>query len=366
MGVLGLERLKARSILIGGGTPTYLTPAQLKRFLDSFVRRVDLSRCQQFNYDVDPTTLLGPDGRERLRIMRDYGVDRLTIGVQSLQDQTLKTMNRHHTAQAALDSISAARELGYQLNIEFIFGYPGQTMDHWITDIEQAMTLDVDEIQLYRLKVDAYGDFQGPIKTLISNNTLRVLTDEETLLMKKVAIDMLTRSGFSENIRRVFCRTKKHFSRYAWNQCCMMYDELGFGLTAFSSLRDRFGLNTQHFTEYYDLINGGKLPLNRGLVRTPEEQQRWGIILPLKNSHIMKKLYQQRTGTRVDTLFREKMQRLKNYGLILEDDANIALTSLGAFFADEVVQQFHHPAYIPFPREAYADGELNPYNHQTP
>ncbi|HEY5521680.1 MAG TPA: hypothetical protein VIK21_00730, partial [Desulfuromonadaceae bacterium] len=65
MGLLGLDRIKARSILVGGGTPTYLTPAQLKRFLDFFVKRVDLSKCTQFNYDVDPNTLLGADGAER-------------------------------------------------------------------------------------------------------------------------------------------------------------------------------------------------------------------------------------------------------------------------------------------------------------
>ncbi len=64
---LGIDKINVRSILIGGGTPTDLTPPQLKRFLDYFTARTDLSKCTQFNYDVDPATLVGPDGLERLR-----------------------------------------------------------------------------------------------------------------------------------------------------------------------------------------------------------------------------------------------------------------------------------------------------------
>ena len=361
MGLLGLDRIKARSILVGGGTPTYLTPAQLKRFLDFFVKRVDLSKCTQFNYDVDPNTLLGADGAERLRIMRDYGVDRLTIGVQSLNDQTLRNMNRHHGVKEVLDSIEESRKLGYQLNIEFIFGFPGQTIDSWIDDIEMAMSLDVDEIQIYRLKIEAYGDYQGPVKNVIEKQALRVLDDNETLMMKRIAINMLTSRGFTENIRRVFCRTKKHVSHYAWNQCCMLYDEVGFGLTAFSSLRDRYGLNTQFFDEYYAQIAAGKLPLNRGLVRNEEEQKRWAAILPLKNSYVQKKIYRERTGESVENFFPEKMARLKEYGLMVEDEHRITPTKLGAFFADEVVQQFYRSDYMPLAREEYAEGPLNPY-----
>jgi oxygen-independent coproporphyrinogen-3 oxidase len=310
---------------------------------------------------VDPLTLLGQDGMERLRIMRDYGVDRLTIGINSLDDIILNDMNRHHTVQQALDSIEQSRKLGYKLNIEFIFGYPGQTLEGWIDEIEFAMSLDVDEIQLYRLKVEAYGDYQGPIKTMIQNKAARILNDEETLTMKKIAIDMLTDRNFTENIRRVFGRSKRIFSHYAWNQCCMLFDEIGFGLTAFSSLRDRFVLNTQYFDEYYASIEARRLPLNRGLVRSKEEQKRWSIILPLKNSFVNKGIFKKRTGESVENFCKEKMDRLKTYGFVMEDEMKIQTTKLGAFFADEVVHQFHHPAYIPFAQNQYEDGVLNPY-----
>lgn len=361
---LGIDRIRARSILVGGGTPTYLTIPQLKRFLDFFTKRIDLSQCTQFNYDVDPNTLIGPDGEERLRIMRDYGVDRLTIGVQSLNDQTLANMNRHHSVAEAVSSIEATRRYDYLLNIEFIFGYPGQNLDTWIDDIQMAMTLDVDEIQMYRLKIDAYGDFQGPVKNLIEKQALRIIGDEEAIMMKRAAIDLLAANNFTENIRRVWSRTRKNFSHYAWNQCCMLYDEVGFGLTAFSSLRDRYVLNTQYFDEYYAAIAAGRLPLNRGIVRSPDEQQRWSAILPLKNGYIQKKIYRERTGETTDkAFFRPRLEQLKEYGLVTENEHRISLTPLGAFFADEVVQQFYDHRYLQIQPEDYAAGPLNPYRN---
>jgi oxygen-independent coproporphyrinogen-3 oxidase len=364
--LLGLDRVRVRSILVGGGTPSHLTPRQLARFLEYFLARLDVSRCRQFNYDVDPATLVGPEGLERLRIMRSHGVDRLTLGVQSLDDEILKLMNRPHDARVALEAIENCKALGYQVNIEFIFGHPGETLQNWMDVMERAVTLGVDEIQLYRLKVEAYGDYQGPIKQLREIRPESFPSNDETLMMKQLAIDILAAHGYRETLRRVFARDPKHYSRYAHNQCCMLYDQLGLGLTAFSSLRDRFGLNTPRFDEYYAAIDAGRLPLNRGLIRSPEQQMRWAIILSLKNRDVRKDLFQKRTGVALETVFRGKIEKLKNGGLLAEDQRTLSLTPLGEFFADEVAEQFCHPDYLPFPRSAYADGPLNPYQDCEP
>lgn len=362
MNRLGINQIKARSILVGGGTPTYLTLEQLDRFLSSFVQRVDLSTCTQFNYDVDPVTLIGTEGIERLRLMRSYGVDRLTIGIQSLNEDILKRMNRHHGVREAEEAIANCKELGYQVNIEFIFGYPGQTLENWMETIERAIALDTDEIQLYRLKIEAYGDFQAPIKRLTQRQPDQLPTVEETLMMKQLAIDLLNENGYYENLRRVFTKQRKHYSHYADNQCCGLLDQLGFGLTAFSSLRDRFILNTQDFEDYYNKIDRGELPLNRGLVRNQDEQMRWAIVLPLKNRTVWKQYFEKIAGISLDRAFGDKIERLKSFGLLVEDEDKIELTKLGAFFADEVAQQFHHPDHVPYPRDAYSRSLLNPYS----
>ncbi len=366
MSRLGLKTIKVRSILVGGGTPTYLSPEQLKRFFDYFTTRIDLSSCTQFSYDVDPPTLLGPEGTQRLKIMRSYGVDRLTIGIQSLNDEILKNMNRPHNAQEAIKSIEQSRKAGFKINIEFIFGYPGQTLKNWTETMQKAVSLGTEEIQLYRLKIVPYGDHTGFIKEQFSKHPDEFVSAEKAIMMKQIAITILSENGYNENLRRVFTKQQEDFSHYADNQCCKLFDQIGFGLTAFSSLRDRFGLNTQYFKKYYSLIEQGKLPVDRGLVRSQDDQLRWCLILPLKNREVYKKFYQRQTGVSLNEVFRKKIERLKKFGLLYEDDKVIKLTALGSFFADEVCEQFHHPDYIPFPRSAYAHGELYPFADYQP
>lgn len=178
--------------------------------------------------------------------------------------------------------------------------------------------------------------------------------------MKQVAIDILAAYGYTENLRRVFSKKYRHHSRYAHNQCCRLLDQIGIGLTAFSSLRDRFALNTQFFDEYYRLIAEGRLPINRGIVRSTEEQMRWAIILPLKNRTARKSDFLRIAGEPLDGRFRAKISKLQDEGLVREDTERLALTELGAFFADEVAQQFQHPEYIPHPADYYDRGPLHP------
>ncbi|UZJ39035.1 coproporphyrinogen III oxidase family protein [Prosthecochloris sp. SCSIO W1102] len=359
--ILGHDKINARTILIGGGTPTDLSPKQLDRFLKYFTTKIDIGKCKQFNYDVDPITLVGSDGIERLKIMRDYGVDRLTIGVQSFDNDILRKMNRSHDSSLAVESIENSKKYDYQTNIEFIFGHPGQNIKNWLDVLNKAIDVDVPEIQFYRLKVIPYGDQVGTIKRMRDYKPDELISNENAILMKEIAISFLAEKGFHENLRRVFTINKKYISKYAFNQCCQLKDEIGLGLTAFSSLNDRFSLNTQSFKEYYEKIEKGKLPINRGIIRNEDEQRRWAIILPLKNYWISKKIYENRTGTPLGKTFEKKFLNLKKYGLITENGGKIELTKTGAFFADEVVTQFSDPQHLPFPETSYADAELNPY-----
>ena len=356
----GTGKLKPRSILIGGGTPTYLEPDCLEDFLVFLNEKTDLSRCRQFNYDVDPGTLVGEDGIKRLKIMKEYGVTRLTIGVQSLDDGVLRCMNRPHDAATAVESIYNTKEHGFDLNIEFIYGHPGETSGIWAADMEKAVSLPADEIQLYRLKVLAYGDKQGKIIDIPHPSF------EETMKMKQIAIDILNENGFYENLRRVYTKNKKNISHYAYNQCCNLYDQVGFGITGFSSYRDRFAINPYKFEEYYGRIDDGELPSNRGYIRDKEQQLRWSVILPLKNMEVRKKQFESINGIPLSRVFAEKTDVLKRYGLLEDTGGAVRLTKLGSFVADEAAELFNSPEFIPFPPERYADGPLNPYRDNEP
>lgn len=362
LNLLNFDKIKLRVALVGGGTPTDLSPKQLERFLKMFTQRCDMSNLQQFNYDVSPSTLVGKEGIEKLRIMRDYGVDRLSIGIQTLNENIMKKMNRPHDKKIALESINNTLDFGFQLNIEFIYGYPEQTLDSWYKELQEMVTLDAHEIQFYRLKIAAYGDQEGIIKNNKETSPEIFTSIDDTLRMKQMAIDYLAYNGYHENLRRVFTKKKSHISLYAYNQCCELLDQMSLGLTAFSSLRDRFVLNTKDFNEYYERISKGMLPYNRGYVRNADAQQRWAIILPLKNYHLRKNLFKKVTGIEIkETKHYKTIQLLKEYNFVEENEHIIKLTNTGSFFADEVCALFYDSEFIPFERELYKTGPLNPY-----
>lgn len=362
MNRLGISQIKTRSILIGGGTPTHLTPEQLKYFLEYFSKRVDFSRCTQHTWDVDPNNLIGPEGEERLRILKDYGVSRLTIGIQSFDEGLLKKMNRAHDIGQAVKSIERTMAHGMTVNIEFIYGYPNQTMDMWVDTIMKAISLDVEEIQIYRLKVIPYGDHGGTVTRQFGVKPEDFPGLEDTMRMKIIAMELLNEHGYNEGLTRIFAKTPQEYSHYADDQCCKLRDQIGFGITAFNSLRDRFGLNTMDYEKYYKLINEeNTLPVDRGLVRTHDDQLRWSVILPLKNRKIFKKYYEKINGISIHEAFGSKIARLKEFGLLYEDEQIIRLTPLGRFWADETAYFFGHPKYLVFPKISYANGPLNPY-----
>lgn len=353
---LGLERPKTTSVLVGGGTPTCLTPSQLERFLKDLTAQFDFSTCTQFSYDVDPGTLLGAEGAERLKILKAHGVGRLTIGVQSFDDKVLASMNRAHNAQTALAAIEAARSAGFRLNLEFIYGYPGDTPETWAATMRRAAATGAGELQVYRIKLIPYGDHSG----FFSRKGVAV--DTETVFrMKAAATEIMELAGYRETLRRVFSKDPAEFSLYADDQCCGLTDQIGLGLTAFSSLRDRFTLNTQDIEEYYKLIASGRLPVNRGLVRTKAAQAVWALVLPLKNRKVIKSYFKRITGSLPEELFGSRIRDLKAAGLLTEDARTLELTAEGAFLADEVCHQFYQQEFMPFPKEAYAGGPLNPY-----
>lgn len=365
----GIDRIKPRSILLGGGTPTYLAPDLFERFLGGLGERMDLSECKQYNVDHEPNSLLGEDGIKRLESMKRHGVTRLTLGIQSLDDNVLKLMNRPHDAAMAVEGIQRAVDFGFDVNIEFIYGHPGESIDNWIEVMDRAVTLPVNEIQIYRLKVQAYGDKQGIINTYAkgghkdknSTKNIAIPDFKTTMMMKQIAIDILGENGYNETLRRVYAKDRRVYSHYAYNQCCNLYDQVGFGLTGFSSYHDRFDINTQYFDEYYAKIDEGKLPITRAYKRPQEEQIRQAIVLPLKNRSVIKRDFVKRTGVEFDDVFRTKRRNLEENGLIEDNGKVVKLTELGGFLADEVCECFNSDAYKPFPRERYADGVLNPY-----
>jgi len=361
---LGMRFVSPSSILVGGGTPTMLTPVQTERLLKSLRSRFDLTKCKQITYEVEPTTVLGNVGRERLKIMKDYGVDRVSLGVQVFDDETLKKMGRAYASIDAVNAIKQIRLAGFNsLSIDLIYGYPGCTPEKWIETLNTAFSLDIDACQQYRLRIVPHGDKIGLINKQFTEFPDSFCDVGQIYIMKALGILIANQNGFQETSRRVFAKAPQHNSDYLKDHCDRLYDVVGIGISAWSNIQGHLSLNTgESLEKYYSYIERGQLPINRGKIRSADDTQRWAMVLPLKHHGVSKIKYKEMTGFGVTEVFGEKIKKLKGFGLLEENESVLKLTEKGSFFADEVCIQFYNPEYIPFSKSAYTDGELNPYN----
>ncbi len=361
---LGLEYISPTSVLIGGGTPSILSPAQTERFLGFFAAKFDLSKCRQITCEVEPSTLLGNEGMEKLKIMKNYGVNRISLGVQSFDDGILNKIGRAHNSDGAKKAVQQIKLAGFQsLSIDLIYGLPGLTPEKWVETLNTAFSLDIDACQLYRLRIVPHGAKTGVIKEQFDKSPEIFPDLEQVYIMKELGILISSQSGFGQFSRRVFAKSAVHNSEYLKDHCDRLSNVLGLGISSWTNLGDRFFLNTgKSLEEYNYYIDQEKLPIARGKIKTQEDIKRWAFVLPLKHVGVLKTEYMGATGMSVNEAFGPKIEKLKKHGLLEENDFTVKLTERGSFFADEVCAQFYHADYLPFPKTAYTDGELNPYN----
>jgi len=349
---LGYDAIPVESVLIGGGTPTYLTAKQMARFLAFFTKHFDLSRCTQFSVEAEPKTLLGQAGLEKLTIMKEYGVQRISMGVQSFDNDILAYMGRVHSRQDTLDAIKQIRMAGIEnIFIDLIYAYPNQSLSSWVESMLTAVRLDIEGYQLYRLRMKQHGDRQGNIINQVKKNPTKLPSTDDILLMKSLGIVLSKAHDFDEYQTRIFAKNPDDISHYLRDWCCRLTDVVGVGVSSWSNIRGVFALNVgdQDLSQYYSLIDQGKVAINRGKLRTRDDEVRRSFILPLKNMKVSKSFFHTSVGVPLTTYFDEQINYLKGLGLLDENDSHVWLTDSGRFFADEVCTQFFNPDYLPFP-----------------
>ncbi len=358
---MGVQKLKTHAVLFGGGTPTAMVPELLDTMLEKFTTRLDLSNCTQLSCDLDPATVLGAAGLERLHIMKRHGITRLAFGVQSMNDAILRRMNRAHDAAGVREAVARSKALGFKVNVELIFGYPGDTLETWAQTVAEVIALPVDEVQIYRLKVIPYREQTNYLLDDFKADRAAYPNDAETIRMQGVATRMLRDGGFNENMRRFFTRRQADRSHYFFNWTSRLEDQIGFGHTAFSHLGDRYYQNQRGLPEYMQKLEAGRSPIERGSVWDADTKLRRSFTLPLRYFEADRELFRAHTGRELDDVFKKKVAILRNEGLLERHPGGLRLTYWGSFFADEVAEQFHEAKHLPFPPGAYADGPLNPH-----
>ena len=348
---LGVDRIPVSTALYGGGTPTYLTPRQMERVLRDFHAHYDLGACTQFSFEVEPKSILGDDGFEKLKIMRSYGVNRVCIGAQSFDDRILRHMGRPHDAADTLAAVQQAYRAGMEsVSLDLIYGFPDQTVEDWIATLETTVSSGANAWHLLRLRIERYGDIQGTIKRHYRQAPEAFPAADTVQMMKMLSWVISEQNGFGQHIARMFGKERRHVSEFTRDYTCRLTNVVGVGPSGWSNYHRCFTQNIgEDMKGWSQCVRSGKIPVNRGLYRDIETETRRSFITPLKNEHVDKKKFFERTGLRVEEHFGAEMERLAPLGLIEDDGEHLRLTRRGQFFGDQTVIQFYQKRYNPFP-----------------
>ncbi|MFO7948333.1 MAG: radical SAM family heme chaperone HemW [Armatimonadota bacterium] len=176
------------TVFFGGGTPTIYPVAQLARLVDLIKQLAPVADDAEISIEANPETV---DGR-MLRNLHDAGFNRLSIGVQSLNDAELKLLGRTHSADRARDAVRTAREIFDNLSIDLISGLPGQTVTEWEHTLQATIALSPDHLSAYGLMLE-----EGtPLYEMVQEGELPPIDDDVAADMYELTQQMLSEAGF--------------------------------------------------------------------------------------------------------------------------------------------------------------------------
>ncbi len=177
------------TIFFGGGTPSLLPPASLGRALDAIRRRAELPANAEITVEANPGTLTV----EKLRGLREIGVNRLSFGVQTFDDILLKSLGRTHTGAEAVEALEMARRTGFDnVNLDFIYGLPGQTLATWRATLERALVIKPAHLSLYALTVE-----EGTAMNRLVESGKIITPDGDSMAdMYELAEELLEKAGY--------------------------------------------------------------------------------------------------------------------------------------------------------------------------
>lgn len=322
------ETWTLQTVFIGGGTPSILSADSLNQLFTNMHRHFQISPDAEFTVECNPGTV----DSEKLRVMQDAGVNRLSFGLQAMQDATLRQLGRIHTVDEFLHSYRLAREQGFDnINIDLIFALPQQTMGEWQHTLNETISLEPEHISAYNLVMEE----STPFFDWWQSGELVLLSDDSEADMFQWTIETLTSHGYTHYEICNYAkpnREVKHNLVY-WNN----QEYIGLGVGACGYVDSIRWTNIKGLTPYIEALHQHKKPIaDSELMAGPAEKAETLMLALRKREGICLADYGQRFGEDLDVSFGETIEKCIGLGVLEQTGTHLRLTQRGLFLANEV------------------------------
>jgi oxygen-independent coproporphyrinogen-3 oxidase len=322
------------SIFFGGGTPTLLSPETLSSLLADCLHQFRCADEIEISIEVNPATV---DARG-LAALRRAGFNRLSIGVQSLNDAELRMLQRSHTVADAVRTVQMARAAGFDnINLDLMYGLPGQAAHCWRTSLDRALELHPEHLSIYELTIESGTAFARQ-----QEQGLLSLPDEDTvLLMLEKTQQVLDRAGFNRyeisNYARPGCQCRHNINYWQNGE----YIGLGAGAVAFlDGTRYTAIADAEQFCEILERIENGREVWTEKEKLDRDAAFRETVITGLRmTAGVSLPELTDRFALNAESSYGETLHRLIRQGMLHIVDDRLQLTAQGFLLADAVMAE---------------------------
>ena len=328
----GAAGARVDTIYFGGGTPSLLDPSQLEKILLALHDKFDVDPASEITLEINP----GSVTLEKLREFHSLGINRASFGAQTFDDRELAKLGRSHTAADTRRTFHDLRAAGFHnVSFDLIAGLPGQTLDGWQRNVDEALELQPEHLSFYLLEVHS----GTPLAQHIERGLQPVPDEDLAAVMYQQMLERAGQAGYEHYEISNLCRPgfeSRHNTKYWTGEAYF-----GFGCSAHSydGTRQRW-CNHRDVLEYVRLVEKGFSPISEKQILTESDTRAEALFLGLRLMRGVN-LQQYRESFGVDLLAEHaiELERFKAAGLI-ELNEDLRLTRNGALLSNEVFSAF--------------------------
>lgn len=336
-----LKGRKPQFVYFGGGTPSYLSVEQLRHLTDTMKAYLPWDEAEEVAFEAEPGTLT----EKKLEAIRDIGVTRLSLGIESFDDHIMEVNGRAHRSKEAYRAINFAKTLGFQqLNIDLIAGMMDETEDNWKRGIDIAIAQEPDCVTIYQMEIPYNTTIYKEMKA--SGQVTAPVADWPTKReWVRYAFQQFEKAGYTVTSAYTVVKnpekTKFVYRDSLWSGA----DLLALGVASFGHLKGVHYQNQADIGPYMTEVDAGRLPIFRAYETNAEERLVREFVLRLKLGQVSVDYYRQKYGVDVTERFASHLRYIENEGFLsIEGDA-IRLNRDGLLQVDRLLHGFfldHH------------------------
>ena len=322
-----------KTVFVGGGTPTALDLEQTQKLINMINEHIIKGQTGvEMTFESNPNEI----SKEKLQILKDGGVNRISFGAQTFDDGLLKKIGRTHSPNEIEEAIQTAKEVGIDnINLDLMYALPGQTMEQFVDSLDKAMELPIQHISAYSLIIEPKTVFYIEM----NRGKLKPAPEEDEAAMYDFLMKYLNEKGFHQYEISNFEKNgleSKHNLVY-WNN-----DEyFGFGAGAHGYVNGVRYSNAGPLKKYFQLIDEKGVPVIHEHTVTKQEKMEEEMFLGLRKMKGVSEVeFSAKYGATFNEIFPNVIEKLSKDGLVEYKDDYLRLTHKGKLLGNEVFQEF--------------------------